>query len=90
MAPDNENVGDTSMSEVFERLAAAISDRYRLERSLGEGGMATVFLARDLKHDREVAIELLRPELAQSITGERFLRAIAITMVTQCLPTRIV
>jgi serine/threonine protein kinase len=46
---------------------------------LGAGRMATVYLAQDLKHDREVAIKVLRPELSQSITGERFLREIAIT-----------
>jgi formylglycine-generating enzyme required for sulfatase activity/tRNA A-37 threonylcarbamoyl transferase component Bud32 len=60
-------------------LAATLGDRYRLERQLGAGGMATVFLARDLKHDRHVAIKVLKPELAQSLTAERFLREIAIT-----------
>src|SRR3954469_21110020 len=60
-------------------LAATLGDRYRLERQLGAGGMATVFLARDLKHDRDVAIKVLKPELAQSLTGERFLREIGIT-----------
>ena len=56
------------------RLAAALSDRYRLERELGAGGMATVYLAQDLKHDRQVAIKVLRPELAAVIGAERFLR----------------
>src|SRR3954469_24668375 len=60
-------------------LAATLGDRYRLERQLGAGGMATVFLARDLKHDRDVAIKVLKPELAQSLTSERFLREIGIT-----------
>jgi eukaryotic-like serine/threonine-protein kinase len=60
-------------------LSAAISDRYTLQRKLGSGGMATVFLAHDLKHGRDVAIKVLRPELSQSITSERFLREIGIT-----------
>jgi serine/threonine protein kinase/dienelactone hydrolase len=63
----------------FARLTAALAGRYRVERELGAGGMATVFVAHDLKHDREVAIKVLRPALAQSITGERFLREIGIT-----------
>ena len=58
------------------RLADALSDRYRLERELGQGGMATVYLAQDLKHDRKVAIKVLRPELAAVIGAERFLREI--------------
>jgi len=49
---------------VPEQLAAALADRYRIERELGEGGMATVFLAEDLRHHRKVAIKVLRPELA--------------------------
>ena len=60
-------------------LTAALADRYRISRQLGAGGMAVVFLARDLKHDRDVAIKVLKPELAQSLTGERFLREIGIT-----------
>ena len=52
------------MSAVSERLTAALADRYRVERELGAGGMATVYLASDLKHDREVAIKVLHPELA--------------------------
>ncbi|MBL0169861.1 MAG: protein kinase [Gemmatimonadaceae bacterium] len=67
------------MSTILARLSAALSDRYRVDRELGAGGMATVYLARDLKHDRDVAIKLLKPELTQSLTGERFLREIAIT-----------
>ncbi len=61
------------------RLTAALADRYRIERELGAGGMAAVFLAHDLKHDREVAIKVLRQELAESISGDRFVREIAIT-----------
>jgi serine/threonine-protein kinase len=61
------------------RLAAALADRYRIERELGAGGMATVYLAQDLKHDRKVAIKVLRPELAAVIGAERFLSEIKTT-----------
>src|SRR5205814_3902675 len=54
------------------RLTAALADRYRLERELGAGGMATVYLAQDLKHGRKVAIKVLKPELAAVIGAERF------------------
>ena len=64
------------MSAIPERLATALSDRYRIERELGQGGMATVYLAQDLRHDRKVAIKVLRPELAAVIGAERFLREI--------------
>ena len=64
------------MSEVLTRLGAALADRYRIERELGAGGMATVYLAQDLKHDRQVAIKVLRPELSAVIGAERFLREI--------------
>jgi len=60
----------------FSRLVATIADRYRIERELGAGGMATVYLARDLKHDRAVALKVLRRELAAVIGAERFLREI--------------
>jgi len=60
----------------FDSLAAALSDQYRLERELGQGGMATVYLARDLKHDRPVALKVLRPELAASLGPERFQREV--------------
>jgi eukaryotic-like serine/threonine-protein kinase len=61
------------------RLAQALSDRYRIERELGAGGMATVYLAQDLRHDRKVAIKVLRPELAAVIGAERFLAEIRTT-----------
>ncbi|MEP7326921.1 MAG: protein kinase [Gemmatimonadota bacterium] len=64
------------MSPVPTSLSAALADRYRIERELGAGGMATVYLAQDLKHDRKVAIKVLRPELAAVIGAERFLREI--------------
>jgi eukaryotic-like serine/threonine-protein kinase len=57
-------------------LAAALSERYGIERELGQGGMATVYLARDLRHDRDVAVKVLRAELAESLGRERFLREI--------------
>ena len=64
------------MDDHSDRLATALRDRYRIERELGAGGMATVYLAQDLKHDRKVAIKVLRPELAAVIGAERFLREI--------------
>ncbi len=60
-------------------LTRALADRYRLERELGQGGMATVYLAHDIKHDRKVAIKVLRPELAAVIGAERFLSEIKTT-----------
>ncbi|HEY3934389.1 MAG TPA: protein kinase [Gemmatimonadales bacterium] len=67
------------MSESLHRLGTALSDRYRIERELGAGGMATVYLADDIKHDRKVAIKVLRPELAAVIGAERFLKEIKTT-----------
>ena len=61
------------------RLATALEERYRIERQLGAGGMATVYLATDLKHDREVALKVLRPELGAVLGAERFLAEIKIT-----------
>jgi tRNA A-37 threonylcarbamoyl transferase component Bud32 len=60
------------MTAVPDRLAAALSDRYRIERELGQGGMATVYLAEDLKHKRRVAVKVLKPELAAVLGAERF------------------
>jgi serine/threonine-protein kinase len=66
-----------------ERLAAALADRYRIERELGAGGMATVYLAQDLKHDRKVALKLLKPELAAVLGAERFVAEIRTTAQLQ-------
>ena len=60
------------------QLSAALGERYRVEREIGAGGMATVFLARDVKHDREVALKVLRPDLAAVLGTERFLQEIRI------------
>jgi serine/threonine-protein kinase len=66
-----------------EHLRASLADRYRIERELGQGGMATVYLAQDLKHDRKVAIKVLREELAASLGADRFLREIHIAAQLQ-------
>jgi Tol biopolymer transport system component/tRNA A-37 threonylcarbamoyl transferase component Bud32 len=71
------------MSAVPDRLAAALADRYRLEREIGQGGMATVFMAEDLKHDRKVAIKVLKPELAAVLGADRFLQEIKTTAQLQ-------
>jgi serine/threonine protein kinase len=60
----------------LDRLSAALADRYRVERELGRGGMATVYLAHDLKHDRKVALKVLHTDLGQTLGAERFLREI--------------
>ena len=64
------------MSDLRAQLEQGLSGSYVLERELGRGGMATVFLASDLKHDRPVALKVLHPELAQSLGPERFLREV--------------
>ena len=68
-----------SLMITIDRLTAALSDRYRVDRELGAGGMATVYLAHDLKHERDVAIKVLHPDLGAALGGERFLTEIRTT-----------
>ena len=68
---------------MIEDLAKALADRYRIERELGAGGMATVYLAHDLRHDRDVAVKVLHPELGAALGGERFLSEIKTTAKLQ-------
>jgi eukaryotic-like serine/threonine-protein kinase len=67
------------MGEITARLSTALADRYGIERRLGEGGMATVYLAEELKHHRKVAIKVLKPELAAVLGAERFVQEIKTT-----------
>ncbi len=67
------------MTSPISRLTAALADRYRVTRELGQGGMATVYLAHDLKHARDVAIKVLHPDLGAALGGERFLSEIRTT-----------
>ena len=71
------------MPDSAQLLAAALQDRYRVDRELGQGGMATVYLAHDLKHHRQVALKVLRPELAAALGPEGFLREITLTAQRQ-------
>ena len=70
-------------SDAVERLNTALADRYRIERELGTGGMATVYLAEDLKHDRKVAVKVLKPELTAVLGGDRFIQEIKTTASLQ-------
>jgi len=71
------------MTETLMRLNTALADRYRIERELGQGGMATVYLAQDLRHDRKVALKVLKPELAAVLGAERFVVEIKTTASLQ-------
>ena len=66
------------MGDQLDRLKIALADRYAIDRELGSGGMATVYLARDLRHDRQVAVKVLRPDISAALGPERFLREIKI------------
>ena len=67
------------MTDPFDSLRSALKDRYAIEREIGSGGMATVFLAEDVRHSRKVAVKVLKPELAESVGADRFLREIRTT-----------
>jgi serine/threonine-protein kinase len=67
------------VTDFLEQLRAALADRYAIERELGRGGMATVYLAHDLRHDRHIALKILHPELAHAVGPGRFLREIRTT-----------
>jgi eukaryotic-like serine/threonine-protein kinase len=71
------------VSDATARLGAALSGRHKIERELGEGGMATVYLAEDVKHHRKVAIKVLKPELAAVVGAERFVAEIETTAPLQ-------
>ncbi len=71
------------MTDQFEKLQAALAGRYVVEHELGTGGKATVYLADDLKHDRKVAVKVLRPELAAVLGAERFVQEIKTTASLQ-------
>ncbi len=66
------------MPDTFDRLKTALADRYAIQEEIGAGGMATVYLAEDVKHHRKVAVKVLRPELAATLGAERFLREIEV------------
>ncbi|MGE5749327.1 MAG: protein kinase domain-containing protein, partial [Gemmatimonas sp.] len=70
------NANFLTVSNLQERLQSGLAGRYAVERELGEGGMAVVYLARDLRHERSVAVKVLRPEISAEIGAERFLREI--------------
>ena len=68
-----------AVTDPVSDLNRALSGRYQIDREIGQGGMATVYLARDLRHDRKVALKVLRPELAAILGADRFLKAIEVT-----------
>src|SRR5829696_3670447 len=80
-SPDQS--AEDTVTAIAERVAAALADRYRIARELGQGGMATVYLAEDLKHKRRVALKVLKPELAAVLGAERFVQEITTTAALQ-------
>jgi serine/threonine-protein kinase len=74
---------ETPVPDPTSRLNDALRGRYRIERELGAGGMATVYLAADLKHDRKVALKVLKPELTAVLGGDRFIQEIKTTASLQ-------
>jgi serine/threonine-protein kinase len=77
------------MPAALEQVKVALADRYAVERVLGSGGMATVFLAQDLKHRRQVAIKVLHPELAAALGSDRFLDRDRRSPATSPRPSRV-
>ena len=75
-APTPTESRDEFGGDFQEQVRAALADRYRIERELGRGGMAIVYLAEDLRHERHVALKVLRPEIAAAVGAERFIREI--------------
>jgi serine/threonine-protein kinase len=71
------------LTDQLDHLASVLADRYKIERRLGEGGMATVYLAEDVKHDRKVALKVLKPELAAVLGADRFVQEIKTTASLQ-------
>jgi eukaryotic-like serine/threonine-protein kinase len=78
-----EPVTNAGLNNSYQPLSNALADRYRIERALGQGGMATVYLAHDIKHDRKVAVKVLKPELAAVLGAERFVVEIKTTASLQ-------
>src|ERR1019366_783739 len=74
---------ETSVTQQTDRLNTALAGRYRIERHLGEGGMASVYLCEDLRHKRKVALKLLKPELAAVLGADRFVQEITTTASLQ-------
>ncbi len=74
------------MSDVLTRLTSALESKYQVVRQIGMGGMATIYLAHDLRHDRDVAIKVLHPDLAAALGAERFLAEIKTTAKLQVSP----
>jgi eukaryotic-like serine/threonine-protein kinase len=78
-SPGSIDLHDRPVNDELARLTAALAGRYDIERAIGQGGMATVYLAHDVRHDRKVAVKVLDPELSAAIGAERFLAEIRVT-----------